>query len=151
MHLLATPRLPTLALAAQVPGAQPEDALYLAGALAVAAFGLRSVFDSLFPENAEYKPPLPGKLPRVPSLFGAAPQADPLAKAERLRAELTDAVAAQDMAAAMAAEKVLRQHLGENGLVFEPDESAAIAAREREAALLQEPDPQGSIVDERGL
>ena len=56
---------PTFALLADAlpngsVGAQPVDAIFALGTLAVLGFAGRQVFDSLFPENKEYVPPLPG-------------------------------------------------------------------------------------------
>ena len=83
---------------------------------------------------------LPGPLQ---SLFGSK-QADPMEEAERLRMKLQQAVEAQDMQAAFATEKELKQLMMENGINFE------LEAPEKEAPnYTQLPFPQEVV--ETGL
>ena len=86
-------------------GALPSDLLYIGGVVAVAAFGGRQVFDSVFAENEEYRPPLPGNLP----FLGDGAREDPAARAEALRQRLQTAAQAGDIETAYRTEKELKQ------------------------------------------
>jgi len=100
-------------LAADVPGAQPVDLLYIGGVVAVLGFGGRQVFDSAFAENTnEYRPPLP--------FFGgrSTSAADPAEMAESLRQRLQEAAEAGDLETAFRLEKELKQLLAESGVRY---------------------------------
>lgn len=107
-------RAPTV-VATEVPGAQPVDLLYILGVGGVAAFAVRSVFDSAFPENTnEYVPPTTGTLRGLPFIGGD--QADPAEEAERLRQQLLAAAEAGDLKTAYEKEKELKNLMAETGM-----------------------------------
>jgi hypothetical protein len=103
-------------IAAEVPGAQPQDFFYILGVGAVAAFGIRQFYDSWFPENNEYVPPIPGAMPGpLKNILGGS-DADPAVEAERLRQELLAAAEAGDLKTAYRLEKELKNYLAETGM-----------------------------------
>lgn len=117
--------VPSILLAAEVPGAQPVDIFYIAGVLGVAAFGARQVFDSAFPENTdEYVPPLAGSLPGpLASIFGGKDASIPPAeRAEKLRARLQAAAEEGDIEVAYRLEKELKNLMAETGIRFVVDD-----------------------------
>ena len=120
--------LPTFALAVEVPGAQPIDLLYIIGVVSVAAFAVKNVFDSAFPENTnEFVPPmvgaptLPGPLKDLP-FVGGGTRADPAEEAERLRLQLQAAAEAGDLKRAFELEKDLKNLMAESGMRFIVDD-----------------------------
>ena len=122
--MLASSPASTSLLAVEVPGAQPSDIFYIAGVIGVFAFGARQVFDSAFPENEEYVPPmagtLPGPLKNLPFIGGES--ADPAEKAERLRQQLQAAAQAGDLKTAYKLEKELKNVMAESGIRFIVDD-----------------------------
>ena len=114
----------SLLLAAEVPGPQPVDLIYILGVLAVGAFAARNFFDSIFPENDEYVPPMPAlsKIPIIGALFeDPAGGMDPAEKAEELRQKIAAAAAAGDIETAYYTEKELKQLLAETGVRYMAD------------------------------
>lgn len=113
------PSRTTVPVAVEVPGAQPVDVFYILGVAGVAAFGLRQVFDSAFPENDEFVPPspisLPGPLKDLP-IIGTRAIANPADEAERLRQELLAAAEAGDLKTAYRLEKELKNLMAETGM-----------------------------------
>lgn len=79
------------------------DLAYLLGALVVVGFAGRNIFDSIFIENEEFKPPMP-TLPKNP--LRQKSMRSPEAEAERLRLELQGAAADGDLEKAVRVEKV---------------------------------------------
>jgi hypothetical protein len=117
--------LPTLLIseAPAVPGPQLVDAFYITGVLAVAAFGLRQVFDSTFAENTdEFSPPMPGA---TFPFMGDEKRADPEEAAEALRQRLQAAAEAGDLETAFRLEKELVQLLAETGVRYMVDDENA--------------------------
>ena len=117
------PRTPGV-VAVEVPGAQPQDIFYIAGVIGVAAFGVRQVFDSAFPENTnEYVPPTPGKLPGIDNLpFFGGSGLSPADEAEQLRQQLLAAAEAGDLKEAYQLEKKLKNLMAETGMRLVVDE-----------------------------
>ena len=120
LTLLAAAPATSSLLAVEVPGAQPVDIFYVLGVGLVAAFGVRQVFDSAFPENTnEYRPPLATSLPGpLRNLLGDAAMSNPEAKAEQIRQELYAAAQAGDLETAYAKEKELKNLMAETGIRF---------------------------------
>ena len=117
-----------LLVADAAPGPQLSDLFYIVGVIAVIAFGARQVFDSIFPENDEYVPPMPtlSSLPVIGGLFDDPTGGmDPAEKAEELRAIITRAAAEGDIETAYRTEKQLKQLLAETGVRFMVDDDAA--------------------------
>ena len=117
---------PTLTLALEVPGAEPQDALYIIGVISVFAFAVKNVFDSAFPENTnEFVPPMVGA-PTLPGplkdLIGGGAGADPAEEAERLRLQLQAAAEAGDLKTAFQLEKDLKNLMAESGMRFIVDD-----------------------------
>ena len=114
-----SPSRTNVVVATDVPGAQPVDVLYILGVGSVAAFAVRSVFDSAFPENTnEYVPPTTGTLrgPLDALLGGDAANADPAEQAEKLRQQLLAAAEAGDLKTAYQKEKELKNLMAETGM-----------------------------------
>merc|ERR1740117_1843435 len=116
---LVSERLRPLRMAVEGAGPGVGDYVYFAAVLALIPLIVGSVGSSLFVEGggeADYpKIGLPGPLA---GLMGGN-KADPMEEAERLRLKLAAAVEAQEMVAAFATEKELKQHMMENGINFE--------------------------------
>ena len=118
-------------VAVEVPGAQPVDLLYILGVVGVAAFGVRQVFDSAFPENSdEYVPPmvgsgLPNPLKNVPFVGGGQEPADPAEQAEQLRVRLLAAAEAGDLRTAYNLEKELKNLMASTGMRLVVDDEFA--------------------------
>lgn len=80
----------------------------------VLAFGARQVFDSIFAENDEYKPP---------NVFGfGGGIANPEEQAEKLRQRLQAAAQAGDLGEARRLEKELIQLLSDTGVRYMVDD-----------------------------
>eukprot|EP00316_Scyphosphaera_apsteinii_P025121 CAMPEP_0119321338 /NCGR_PEP_ID=MMETSP1333-20130426/55139_1 /TAXON_ID=418940 /ORGANISM="Scyphosphaera apsteinii, Strain RCC1455" /LENGTH=148 /DNA_ID=CAMNT_0007328293 /DNA_START=114 /DNA_END=560 /DNA_ORIENTATION=+ len=110
------------------------DAGFAVGVLFVGAFGLRIVFDSLFIENDDWKPPDLSRLPSIPfpSIPGLTPrQQDPVMRAEVLRLKLQRALKKRDKVGVTLIERELQELIEKEGLAFgsTPEEDEALAAK----------------------
>lgn len=118
---VVAPPLPAVLLAAEVPGPQFVDLFYIGGVVAVAAFGGRQVFDSVFAENTnEYQPPLPSPsslLSKLPFVGGGSDE-NPEEVAEDLRQRMMAAANAGDLETAYRLEKEMKNVLAESGVRF---------------------------------
>lgn len=127
----------TLALAAGGP--QLSDILFLLATLGAAALAGRAVFDSLFIENQEFKPPSVNKLPSIPlpDIPGliAKPLEDPVERAELLRFKLQRALKQKDRRAVQMIEADLTELMEKYDLAFgstneEAEEEARLRAED---------------------